>query len=103
MRATAMIEDVKTRHEHLYDRVLRDAPKLRRALTVAASADPRVRPTADDNSHQALLREINDLLENLTKLSSQVNSFEEYRWLSHAAVKWQNVFSFLDVPTFVKL
>ena len=92
------MEDVKERHEDLYDRALQEAPKLRRELTAAARAG-----RAEGNGSQAFLRDVNELLAHLEALSSQVSSFDEYRWLSHTAVKWQNVFAFLDVPTFVKL
>lgn len=100
MAQTASIDLIKARHEELYDRALEQAPNLRRAL--AARPGLGERPSTQDES-QAFLGEVNKLLANLTNLSAQVSSFEDYRWLSHAAIKWQNVFSFLDSPKFVKL
>src|SRR5262245_3207593 len=99
---TPTLAAVMARHQELYDRALQEAPALRRALTSGARVHPAEARPAEDGG-QTFLREVNELLENLTRLSSRVGSFEDYRWLSHAAVKWQNVFAFLDVPTFVKL
>ena len=102
MPDTLTIQDVKSRHEELYDLALREAPSLRRALATGVRTGVGARGEKP-GSGQAFLGEVNELLANLTNLSSRVSSFEDYRWLSHTAVKWQNVFAFLDVPTFVKL
>jgi hypothetical protein len=96
------IETLKERHTKLYDKALEEAPKLRRALNAIVKGDT-VPDTPQSNEREAFLAEVNDLLENLSLLSAQVRSFEDYRWLSHAAVKWQNVFGFLDMPAFVKV
>lgn len=105
MLETPTIQDVKAKHEELYDLALRQAPKLRRALVTHTKAGAgAAEPTPSEREGgQKLLGAVNDLLANLTNLSSRVSSFEDYRWLSHTAVKWQNVFAFLDLPTFVKL
>jgi hypothetical protein len=80
---------------------------LRRALTASTRSDAKSgdtpSTTAEGDGYRAFLRELNALMEKPTSLSSRVSSFEDYRWLSKAAVKWQNVFALLDVPTFVHL
>jgi hypothetical protein len=99
------IDAVKQSHEKLYDLALQQAPRLRQTLIARtrAGAGPGAATEAGAESSRDLLGEVNALLENLTALSSQVSSFDDYRWLSHTAVKWQNIFAFLDAPKVVPL
>jgi hypothetical protein len=97
------IAAAKEWHEQLYDRALQEAPRLRQTLNAGHKAGPAPGAGQGATGGGDLLRKVNALLDGLTELSSQVSSFEDYRWLSHTAVKWQGVFAFLDAPKVVRL
>jgi hypothetical protein len=65
------IEDLKARHEKLYDRALQEGPELRRALTASAkvSTGPGESPPAEGNGSRGFVSEVEDLVKNVTKYS----------------------------------
>jgi hypothetical protein len=63
---------IKEEHESLYAKVIQEK-----------NADER----------NKMLPDINRLVDNITELSATADSFDDYRWLSDTAIKWQSVFS----------
>lgn len=73
MTSEFSIESVKQKHTGLYERAIRDSQ--------TSSPD------------KPLLDEVEELLNELRLCSGNVNTLDDYRWLSQAAVQWQVVYS----------
>lgn len=71
------LEKTRERHDALYAKVLQEGANL----------------TGQSTKRRALIDEIDALLKDIQALSGTVDSFEQYRWLTDAAVKWQSVLS----------
>lgn len=88
MNNALSIKTIKKRHEVLYTKVLQRVGDLLK----------------QDNERNKLLSNVDNLIEDIKKLSGAVSSFDEYLWLSDAAIRWQSVFStILEKPRIIKL
>lgn len=84
----ASLFDVQERHDALLEQAIR----LGRHFTDQAQID------------EEFLRDVGRLLRDMNRLSEEAESFDEYRWLSDAAIKWQVIFNAaLNLPKTVQL
>ena len=75
MRKLHSIEEIKKEHDALFERAKEEGRRL----------------LEGNGQKGAVLKEINALLEGLKFCSARANSFDDYRWLSDTAIKWQGV------------
>src|SRR5437868_5098143 len=85
-RSTSLV-DVKERHQSLLGQALRNGREL-----------------VEGNDGKQFMWEVDQLLKDMNCLSESAESFEDYRWLSDAAIKWQVIFSSaLNLPRTIQL
>lgn len=88
MNQRRSIDEIKKGHDRLYEQALRRGQKL-----LAKSE------TGESSLIDPFRNEVNGLLENIHDLSAETRSFDDYRWLTDAAIKWQFIFSaLLNIP-----
>lgn len=73
------LAELKEKHEKLHSRIISKATES----TAKINRD----------NQKKLYQEITSLTDDIIAFSETVDSFEDYRWLSDAAVKWQSVYS----------
>jgi hypothetical protein len=82
------IENVKAEHERLYSTVLNSRPPL----------------TNDSPAFEPFLKEVDSLLADMTTLSAQEITLDDYTWLTDAVKNWRLVFaSRFNAPKDIKL
>src|SRR5436305_9157849 len=81
--ATLSLPDLKKQHKHLFDQALSESSSL-----------------IDNEAEMAdFIARVDSFLEELTQLSGEAETVEDYEWISDAALKWQLIFSsVLNVP-----
>jgi hypothetical protein len=80
---TMTLQDLKKQNKTLYDRALTDRSEL----------------VKDKAKMKSFLAEVDPFLDELTQLSGEVGSVEDFDWISDAALKWQLTLStVLNVP-----
>lgn len=80
MNSVLSLDEIMKNHDILYSKVLQDM-------------EPK-----------KLLSDIKRLVDNIEKLAESVDSFDDYRWLSDAAIKWQSVYStILKEPRIIRI
>lgn len=81
--ATISLPDLKKQHKNLFDQALSEASSL-----------------IDNETEMAdFIAKVDFFLEELTQLSGEAETVEDYEWISDAALKWQLIFSsVLNVP-----
>jgi len=80
-----VLDIVKEMHNSLYNIALQtEADHSKLSLT---------REDVPNSDLEEFKNKVDNLLEDIRRLSEEVDSFEDYRWLSDAIIKWQFVYS----------
>ncbi len=78
------LDDIKERHTNLYERAVKDRH--------------------GSQPSKALLTDVDNLLDQIRLYSNRVEFFDDYRWLSDAALQWQVIYSSKwNIAKFVEL
>jgi hypothetical protein len=77
MQNLQSIDEIKERHNVLYEIVLKDGKNL----------------LIESDKSRHFFEKVETLLNDIIALSATTNSFDAYQWLSDASMKWQVVFS----------
>lgn len=81
------IDAIKERHDALDTKILEKSADL-----------------TEPKEKSQLMKEVENLIGDISKLAETVDSFADYRWLSDAAIKWQSVLSTIfESPTNITL
>lgn len=93
MKPPASIQEIKTLHEELYIKALKEGPRL-----------VVVQKIGERTLSEPFAGRVSALLRGIEEFSAKVRSFEEYVWLRHAALSWQVAFSSsFNIPKVVPL